>query len=59
MVLTGHIQAQDEAALAFRIGGRMIERSVNVGDRVEPGQVIAKLDPENELQRPALGGICA
>jgi membrane fusion protein, multidrug efflux system len=49
VVLTGHIQAQDEAALAFRVGGRMIQRAVNVGDRVEPGQVVAKLDPENEL----------
>ena len=48
-VLTGHIQAQDEAALAFRIGGRMVQRAVNVGDRIEPGQVIAKLDAENEL----------
>jgi RND family efflux transporter MFP subunit len=27
----------------------MIERPVNVGDRVEAGQVLAKLDPENEL----------
>ena len=49
VVLTGHVQAEDEPALAFRIGGRMIERPVNVGDRVEPGQVLAKLDPENEL----------
>ncbi len=49
VVLTGHIQAEDEPALAFRIGGRMIERPVNVGDRVEAGQVLAKLDPENEL----------
>lgn len=48
VVLTGHIQAQNEAALAFRINGRMIERTVNVGDRVTPGQIIAKLDPENE-----------
>lgn len=49
VVLTGHIQAEDEPALAFRIGGRMIDRPVNVGDRVESGQVLAKLDPENEL----------
>ena len=49
VVLTGHVQAQDEPALAFRIGGRMIERPVNVSDRVEAGQVLAKLDPENEL----------
>jgi RND family efflux transporter MFP subunit len=49
VVLTGHVRAEDEPALAFRIGGRMIERPVNVGDRVEAGQVLAKLDPENEL----------
>jgi RND family efflux transporter MFP subunit len=48
ITMTGHVEAQNEAALAFRIGGRMIERSVNVGDRVEPGQVIARLDPQNE-----------
>ncbi len=61
VVMTGHIQAQDEAALAFRIGGRMIERAVNVGDRVETGQVIAKLDPENELnaQRSAQASLTA
>ena len=61
VVLTGHIHAQDEAALAFRIGGRMVARSINVGDRVEPGQVIAKLDPENELnaQRSAEAALTA
>ncbi|HKM55528.1 MAG TPA: efflux RND transporter periplasmic adaptor subunit [Isosphaeraceae bacterium] len=49
VVLTGHVQAENEPAFAFRIGGRMIERPVNVGARVEAGQVLAKLDPENEL----------
>src|SRR5215472_1386574 len=49
VVLTGHIHAEDEPALAFRIGGRMIARPVNVGDRVQAGQILAKLDPENEL----------
>ncbi len=48
-VLTGHIEAENEVALAFRISGRMIERPVNVGDQVQPGQVVAKLDPQNEL----------
>jgi RND family efflux transporter MFP subunit len=46
--LAGIVQAQSEASLAFRVGGRMIERSVNVGDRVRAGQVIARLDPANE-----------
>jgi RND family efflux transporter MFP subunit len=49
VVLTGQISAENEAALSFRIGGRIIERLANVGDRVEPDQVLAKLDPQNEL----------
>ena len=49
IVLTGQIQAEKEVALAFRIGGRIIERSVGTGDRVTPDQVVAKLDPQNEL----------
>lgn len=51
VTLTGHIQAENEATLAFRIPGRMIERRAGVGDRVEPAQVLAKLDPQNELNR--------
>lgn len=46
--LTGTVQAQTEANLAFRIDGRMVERLVNVGDQVKGGQVVARLDPENE-----------
>ena len=49
VVLTGHIQAEDEAAMAFRIGGRMTDRFVNVGDQVKPGQELARLDPQNEV----------
>jgi membrane fusion protein, multidrug efflux system len=49
VVLTLQIQAENETALAFRIGGRIIERSAGVGDHVEPDQVVAKLDPQNEL----------
>jgi membrane fusion protein, multidrug efflux system len=49
VTLTGRIEAQDEAALGFRIAGRMMERAVNVGDRVQPGQIIARLEPQNEM----------
>ncbi len=49
LVLTGRIEAANEAALGFRISGRMIERDVRVGDRVEAGQLLARLDPQNEL----------
>jgi len=44
--LTGQIQAQNQASLAFRLDGRLIERRVNVGDVVKPGQVIGRLDPQ-------------
>jgi RND family efflux transporter MFP subunit len=46
--LSGRIAAEDEVAVAFRISGRLIERAVNVGDRVRPGQVIARLEQMNE-----------
>ena len=46
--LTGTVQAETEVNLAFRIDGRMTGRLVNVGDRVEAGQLVARLDPEDE-----------
>ncbi|MFG1418615.1 efflux RND transporter periplasmic adaptor subunit [Xanthobacter sp. V0B-10] len=46
--LTGHVEAENEASYGFRIGGRIVERLVNVGDQVKPGQVLARLDPQNE-----------
>ena len=46
---TGRIEAENETRLSFRIGGRMIERGPNVGDMIEPGQIVAKLEPHNEL----------
>jgi RND family efflux transporter MFP subunit len=46
--LTGTIQAETEVNLGFRIDGRMVERLVNVGDRVTAGQVVARLDRTTE-----------
>lgn len=46
--ITGTVEAQTEVNLAFRIDGRMTERLVNVGDRVTAGQVVARLDRQNE-----------
>ena len=48
VVLTGTVQAQTEINQSFRIDGRLIERTVDVGDYVKPGQLIARLDPQNE-----------
>jgi RND family efflux transporter MFP subunit len=48
--LTGQIRAKDQASLAFRLDGRMIERPVNMGDVLGGGQVVARLDPTNQQQ---------
>ena len=49
VVLTGRIEAEDEVRLAFRLSGRMIERSVGTGDTVEAGQLIGRLDAQDQL----------
>lgn len=46
--LSGEIQAENNVALAFRVGGRVVERPVNVGDRIAAGQLVARLDPQTE-----------
>ena len=50
--LTGQVRAKDQTSVAFRLDGRMIERRVNVGDRLTAGQVVASLDPK--IQENAL-----
>ena len=57
--LTGHVRSKDQASLAFRLDGRMIERPVNVGDVLKAGQVVAKLDPQiqQNLLRTAEGNL--
>lgn len=45
---TGRIEAEDEVTLGFRISGRLLKNDVNLGDRVKPGQVVARLEPQNE-----------
>lgn len=49
IVLSGRIEAEDEVTLAFRISGRLLENSLRLGDRIEPGQLVARLEPQNEL----------
>ena len=60
-MLTGRVESADTAALGFRISGRMIERPVSVGDRVKAGQLVARLEPQNEMNalRSAQAGLAA
>jgi len=46
--LTGDIQARVQTDLSFRIGGKIIERLVDVGDSVQADQVLARLDPQDQ-----------
>src|SRR5262245_20145161 len=41
---SGVARSRIESALGFRVPGKIVERTINVGDRVEVGQVIARLD---------------
>lgn len=46
--LTGDIQARVQAQQSFRVGGKIIERLVEVGDTVKANQVLARLDPQEQ-----------
>jgi len=45
-IISGIVTAVDETKLAFEVGGTVEEVAVNLGDRVERDQVLARLDPE-------------
>lgn len=40
----GEIRAREESPLAFRVGGKLVRREVDVGDRVASGDLLAVLD---------------
>ena len=61
LTFTGRIEAEDEVNVAFRISGRLLENNGKLGDRVQAGQVMARLEPQNELNtlRQAQAGLAA
>lgn len=50
VLISGNIELS-EVNIAFKTAGRLIERSVDEGDRVAKGQVIARLDRDQLLQQ--------
>jgi len=42
---SGTVHSRVEPDLSFRVGGRILERKVNVGDHVTAGQLLMRLDP--------------
>lgn len=47
ITLSGTVQSRFETPIAFQVGGRIVERSVDAGQRVDSGAVIFRLDPRD------------
>src|ERR1051325_9533377 len=41
---TGVVEARVQSDLGFRVGGKILERSVNMGQRVQKGHILMRLD---------------
>ncbi|WP_026614640.1 efflux RND transporter periplasmic adaptor subunit [Ensifer aridi] len=44
---SGSVKARTEMNLGFRVAGKITERLVNIGDRVKPGDLLARIDPSD------------
>ncbi len=44
---TGEVRARYETNLAFRVGGKIVARYVEIGSEVKKGAILARLDPED------------
>ncbi len=40
----GEVRARQESPLSFRVGGNLVKRLVDAGERVKKGQLLAELD---------------
>jgi RND family efflux transporter MFP subunit len=49
VMLTGRIEAEDNVSLGFRISGRIAENNMNRSEQVKSGQVVARLESQDEL----------
>jgi membrane fusion protein, multidrug efflux system len=43
----GEVRAKIESRLGFRVGGKIVKRQAEVGQRVKAGQILAQLDPQD------------
>jgi len=43
----GVVRARYETDVGFRVAGKIITRNVNLGDRLQAGDVVARLDPQD------------
>ena len=47
LLLAGTVVPRIESTLGFRVSGKIVQRSVDVGGVVKPGDIIASLDPSD------------
>ena len=43
----GEVRPRYETVLSFRVAGKVLFRSVEIGDKVQKGQILARLDPSD------------
>lgn len=48
IAMTGEIEARIETDLSFRVSGRIVERLADTGQEVKAGDLLARLDPEEQ-----------
>ena len=44
---SGEVRARVESILGFRVGGKLINRPAELGQRVKAGQLLAQIDPQD------------
>jgi len=52
-IYSGDVRARHETTLAFRVGGKIVQRLVDVGLAVRPGQQLARLDSADFMLQAA------
>lgn len=48
VMLTGSVQARVQSELSFRLAGKLVERHVEVGESIKAGQLLARLDSQEQ-----------
>lgn len=46
--ITGEVKARIQSELSFRVSGRIVERFVDVGTRVKAGEILARIDRQEQ-----------